>query len=138
MHNIAGERFGVRLSQVDAALGEDLDGYGIDLVSRVRPGGTDVDAAGRQVLGERGRHLRPPGVLDADEQQLRYRFGDLACRLRRSGELFTGEAGDQDWQESAMRAVGSRAARASATAWAIDALENVPSYVYASSSMSES
>jgi len=63
------------------------------------------------------------------QQQLWNRFGDLACRLRRSGELFTGEAGDKDWQESAMRAVGSRAARASATAWAIDALENLPSYV---------
>ena len=58
-------RFG---RDVDAHLGHDRDGGGIDPVAGVGAGGTDLDAVSGQVAQPRRGHLRAAGIVDTDEE----------------------------------------------------------------------
>jgi hypothetical protein len=59
---------GLTPRDIDAVLGHGLDGHGIDAVLGLAAGGEDLDAVTPEGARVAGGHLRPAGVMHADEQ----------------------------------------------------------------------
>jgi hypothetical protein len=75
--------FGFWFGDVDADFPHGLDRGGVDLVAGEGTGGADLDPPAREVAEESGGHLRPAGVVHADEQHGGERAGGHRFFLRR-------------------------------------------------------
>ena len=74
---LVGQRLPELAGKVDANLCHGLDdSKRVDHLGRVGAGGADVDARVGELVKQPCRHLRAPGVVDADEQDLRNLLGD--------------------------------------------------------------
>ena len=97
---------------IQADLSHSLHHGRVQLACRLRPGRADPHAARCLVIEQRRRHLRPPGVVRADEQHARDVSDAHASRFRRREErLFSGSLGAQAGIQRPDRSDGDRGAR---------------------------
>ena len=96
---LVGERLRELLGEVDADLGHRLDRGRVDLLGRIRAGGADVHPTVGELVQQSRRHLAPPRVMDADEQDLGHVLGDLLVGLGQGPQPLTGEAMNEQGDE---------------------------------------
>ncbi len=99
LDDLVGPRLGELLGDVQADLGHRVGDVAMDLLGWRRPGRADAHRSLRVVVEQRGCHLTPPGVVDADEQDLRDFFHDGAFQLTERAQPLTREAVHEHRQE---------------------------------------
>ena len=91
LHHLGRQRLRVLLGQIEADLVHHGDHGRVDLVGRRAARRPDVHTPLRVVIEQGGGHLRPAGVVDADEQHLGDFLHDLASHLCDRRESFPSE-----------------------------------------------